>query len=237
MDDMTGNQQVADLKLFATLPVVLRFLRVERGAETEELEAALGLTSGLYGFMELGLTPSLGILDRILVYFDLNLSTLDRRLKAMEGVRWPPGTLREQMAREAAAQRADRAPSLTTENFNRASEVIRDFEYRDFVSPERWRPAEHGFESFAEALRWLRGFLRLDEAELAKMADVKPLTIRVLEAGKRQPTKDTRFAIGRFVQPTYNDLLANAGALGARPCWDPPRREVYEDRMQREPTT
>lgn len=208
-----------DYELFDRLPIVLRFLRLERGAEPEELDSALRLSSGTYERCESGMAiPSLAMLDRILVHFNLDLMVLGRRLEALAEVRWP--SLREPTRKE----KGDRTPGPSAEDFLRASEVIRDFELSHIISPERWRTPAHGFASFGDALRWLRGFLCLSEDEVAKLAGLTTRSIRTLEAGKRQPSKDTRYAIGRFVQPIYNDLLAASGVVGARPYWDPPQR-------------
>jgi transcriptional regulator with XRE-family HTH domain len=213
-----------DYELFDALPIVLRFLRLEKGAEPEKLDSTLRLSFGTYASFESGMAiPSLAILDRILVYFSLDLTDLGRRLKALAEVRWP--SLREPTRNEEG----NRTPWPSADDFLRASEVIRDFELSHIINPERWRPPAHGFASFGEALRWLRGFLHLSEDEVAKLAGLTTRSIRTLEAGKRQPSKDTRYSIGRFVQPIYNNLLAASGVVGVRPYWDPPETAWMED--------
>lgn len=84
---------------------------------------------------------------------------------------------------------------------------------------------DHGFESFAEGLGWLRGFFGLSCEDLAALTGLSPRTIRSLEADGRKPRRDTRFLIGRRLQPLFNQKLIYAGYRGVRPFWDPPRHD------------
>lgn len=217
-----------EMEVFAGLPAVLRLLRLEVGASPEHLDEALELARGSYAAYEWALTaPLLGTLDRILVFFEEELWGLQRKLEAMRWIDWPPGG-----GGADKAQPDEEDPLPSAEDFRRAFEVMRDLEGWP-ASPSE--PREHGFESFAEALGWLRRFFGLSHEELAGIASLSARTIRTLEAGGRKPQSDTRFAIGRWLQPLFNQRLITAGHRGVGPFWDPPHFEADPPEVPSEP--
>lgn len=196
--------------LFRPLPVVLRFLRLEWGQTEKDLDRLLHLPKGSYERYERGeAQPSLDALSAILEHFNLDLGDLDRRMKSLVGVRWP----------HPVFTRAQRERFSSASDLRRASETIRDLEFPHTAAPR----TEKGFDSCAEAIRWLREILCFTESELANLVAEEEATIRALEAGKREPTEDERMRIARFIQPRFNKFLAAVGARGVPPCWNPPR--------------
>jgi hypothetical protein len=219
-----------ELEIFAGLPAVLRLLRLEDGASPEHLDEALALPRGSYAAYEWALTaPLLGTLDRILVLFEQELRGLQRKLQATRWIDWPPGC-----GGADEEQPDDEDPLPSAEDFRRAFDVMRDLEGWP-ASPSQ--PRENGFESFAEALGWLRRFFGLSHEELAGITRLSARTIRILEAGGREPRSDTRFMIGRWLQPLFNQRLITAGHRGVSPFWDPPRHSVLPAAEVRERKT
>jgi transcriptional regulator with XRE-family HTH domain len=213
------TEEPQEMEVFAGLPAVLRLLRLEAGASPARLDEALELPRGSYAAYERALNaPLLGTLDRILVLFDEKLWGLQGKLEAMRWIDWPPGG---GGAEEEQSDDGDPLPSA--EDFRKAFDVIRNFEGWPASASQ---PREHRFESFAEALGWLRGFFGLSPEELAGITSLSARTIRILEAGARNPRRDTRSAIGRWLQPLFNQKLIAAGNPGVGPFWNPPHFEA-----------
>lgn len=202
-------------EVFAGLPAALRLLRMEVGKSPEQLDVRLGLTRGTYASYEWALTaPLLGGLDRFLVLFDLGLTGLQQKLRAMQKIDWPPGGDGggEEPEKEAAWPSA--------EEFARAREVIHGFEE---LSRGPSRRQAHPVASFGESLFWLRVFFGLSSDELADIAGLSPATIRAHEPGGRTPRSDTSYLIARNLQTPFNQRLICAGHFGVRAFWSPPR--------------
>lgn len=148
--------------VFARLPAVMRLLRMEAGESPEQLDVRLELPRGSYAAYEWALTaPLLGTLDRFLVLFELDLSALQRKLRAMRWIDWPPS---DAGSEEGAVEGAFRS----AEEFALASAVMFGFKELSWGRPGL---PVGGFTSFAEALSWLRVFFGLSPAELAESPD------------------------------------------------------------------
>lgn len=214
--DVQSTEDLQSFEHFAGLPAVLRLLRMEVAETPEQLDARLRLPRGSYAAYESALTvPLLGTLDRFLVLFELDLTGLEGKLRAMQKIAWPPrgdGAVEKEPKRETAWPSA--------EEFARARQVIHGFEE---LSRGPSRQEAHPVETFGESLSWLRVFFSLTPEELAAIAGLSPSTIRLLEEGGRRPRSDTSYLIARNLQTPFNQRLICAGYLGIRAFWNPPR--------------
>lgn len=192
---------------FDGLPLGLRLLRMERGLRAERLDRRLELLAGTYHRWEHAeLDPTTRELARVLDMMEVSLPWLHHVLSATRWIDWPPSG-------------AEAFPARTRSDFARARAVMEAFA----SGRRRMELGDHGFDTFAAALRWLREFFDLSQDELAERIDRSSDTVVILELGKRLPSRATTSQVSWSLEPPFNLSLAHAGHLGVRPfLWPAP---------------